>query len=167
MKEPDYQQRIRQLEEALRESEKREASVESRLKESKEREASVQERLKEAVSELGHTKAQVADLQIVVQKGHQDLRETKLQYEVDRKKLIFDHETTREELKTVHNQLDIATHGLIDARKDKESLEVCYRSVRGMPSSICCCVCYRSGGSTMEAGCFTQVSVLGGARTIV
>ena len=122
MKEPDYQQRIRQLEEALRESEKREASV--------------QERLQEAVSELGHTKAEVADLQIVVQKGRQDLRETKLQYEVDRKKLIFDHKTTREELKTVRNQLDIATHGLIDARKDKESLEVCYRSVRGMPSSM-------------------------------
>ena len=112
MKEPDYQHRIRQLEEALRESEKREASV--------------QERLQEAVSELGHTKAQVADLHIVVQKGHQDLRETKLQYEVDRKQLIFDHETTHMELKAVCIQLDIATCDLIDARKDKESLEVCY-----------------------------------------
>ena len=128
MKEPDYQQRICQLEEALRESKKREASV--------------QERLQEAVSELGHTKAQVADLQIVVQKGHQGLRETKLQYEADRKKLIVDHETTHEELKAVCIQLDIATRDLSDARRDKELLEVCYRSMRGMPSIICCCVCH-------------------------
>ena len=81
MKELDYQQRIRQLEEALRESEKREASV--------------QERLQEAVSELDD----------------------------------------------VHHQLVITTRDLSDARKGKESLEVCYRSVRGMPGSMYAVLC--------------------------
>ena len=127
MKEPDYQQRICRLEEALRESEKREASVQGRLE--------------EAEVELRHTKAEVADLQIVVQNGRQDLRETKLQYEADRKMLISDHETTHKELMDVCNQLDIATRDLIDARKDKELLEVCYSICRSVRTIVCLCKC--------------------------
>ena len=70
MKEADYQQRIHQLEVALRESE--------------ERETGLQRRLQEAVSELECTKAQVADLQIVVEKGREEVRESK-EREVDLK----------------------------------------------------------------------------------
>ena len=166
MKELDYQQRIRQLEEALRESEKREACV--------------QERLKETELELGYNMVHVADLQELVERGQKELRDTKMRYEAQREQLMSelddvceefgivthaladatkDKETLKtdnaiicEELDDVRNQLDIATRDLSDARKDKESLEVCYRSVRGMSSSMLCCVCYRSGGSTVEAG---------------
>ena len=63
MKEADYQQRIHQLEVALRES--------------RERETDLQRRLQEAVSEVKCTNAQVADLQIVVEKGRRDLRKSK------------------------------------------------------------------------------------------
>ena len=63
MKEAYYQQRIRQLEVALRES--------------REKETGLQRRLQEAVSEVECTKAEVADLQIVVEKGRQDLSESK------------------------------------------------------------------------------------------
>ena len=63
MKEPHYQQRIHQLEGALRESEKREASV--------------QERLQEAVSELGHHMVQVADLEGIVEKVQRSLRQSR------------------------------------------------------------------------------------------
>ena len=70
MKEADYQQRIHELEVALRESE--------------ERETGLQTRLQEAVSELECTKAQLADLQIVMVKGCQDLSKSK-EREVDLK----------------------------------------------------------------------------------
>ena len=60
MQKPDCQQRIRQLEGALHES--------------RDRETGLQRRLQEAVSELRHTKAQVSDLQIVVERGRQDLK---------------------------------------------------------------------------------------------
>ena len=104
----------------------------------------LQGRLEEAEVELRHTKAEVADLQEMVEKGRQDLRETRMQYEADQERLIIANHTTREELKAVCNHLDIATRDLIDARKGKESLEVCYRSVRGMCSSTCCCICHYS-----------------------
>ena len=96
MKEADYQQRIRQLEIAL--------------KESRERETGLQGRLQEAVSELECTKAQVADLQIVVEKGRQEVTESKLQYEVNRKVLISANHTIREDLKAVCNQLEVTMH---------------------------------------------------------
>ena len=96
MKEADYQQRIRQLEVALRES--------------RERETGLQTRLEETVSEVECTKGEVADLQIVVEKGHQEARETKLQYEVNKKVLISANHTIREDFKAVCNQLDIAMH---------------------------------------------------------
>ena len=102
MKEADYQQRIRQLEVALRES--------------WEREASLQRRLQEAVSELECTKAQVADLQIVAEKGHREARETKLQYEVNKKVLISANHIICEDLKAVCNRLDIATHNFSGVR---------------------------------------------------
>ena len=156
MKEPDYQQRIRQLEEALRESKKREACV--------------QEWLKEAKLELGDNMLRVAELQ-------SELDDVNNEFDIitraladatkDKDALKLDIAIISEELEDVHHQLDIATRDLSDARKDKESLEVCNRSVRGISSSICCGVCCRSGGSTVEAGCFIQVSVLGGACTIV
>ena len=145
MKEADYQQRIRQLEIALKESREREASLQRRLEEavsevectkaqvadlqivmkkgreevkkSKEREASLQRRLEEAVSEVECTKAQVADLQIVVERGHQEVTETKLQYEVNRKVLISANHTIRKDLKAVCNQLDIATRDFTGAGK--------------------------------------------------
>ena len=79
MKEVYYQQRIRQLEVALRESRGREMGL--------------QRRLHRTVSELESTKAQVADLQIVVEKGRQEVRETKLQYEVNKKMLISANHT--------------------------------------------------------------------------
>ena len=79
----------------------------------------LQGRLEEAGVELRHTKAEVADLREMVDKGRQD----------------------REELKTVRNQLVIATRDLSGARKVKESLEVCYRSVRGMSSSMYAVLC--------------------------
>ena len=63
MKEPDYQQGIRQLEEALRKSE--------------EKEVGLQGRLKEAEVELRHTKMKVADLQQRVEKGQRDLRQSR------------------------------------------------------------------------------------------
>ena len=63
MKEPDYQQRIHQLEGALRVSEKREASLQGRLE--------------EAEAELGHTMVQVADLQGTVEKVQRSLRRSK------------------------------------------------------------------------------------------
>ena len=96
MKEADYQQRIRQLEVAL--------------KESREREMVFQTRLHRTVSKLECTKAQVADLQIVVEKGRQEVRETKLRYEVNKKVLISANHTIREDLKAVCNQLKIAMH---------------------------------------------------------
>ena len=58
------------------------------LRKSEEREASLQTRLQEAVSELEYINAQVADLQIVVERGRQEVTETKLQYEVNRKVLM-------------------------------------------------------------------------------
>ena len=79
MKEVYYQQRIRQLEVALRESRGREMGL--------------QRRLHRTVSELEYTNAQVADLQIVVEKGRQEVRETKLQYEVNKKMLISANHT--------------------------------------------------------------------------
>ena len=103
MKATDYQQRIHQLEVALRKS--------------KEREASLQTRLQEAVSEVECTNAQVADLQIVVDKGRQEVSETKLQYEVNRKVLISANHTIREDLKAVCNWLNIVTHDFTVARK--------------------------------------------------
>ena len=96
MKEANYQQRIRQLEVAL--------------KESREREMGLQTRLHRTVSELECTKAQVADLQIVAKKRHQEVRETKLQYEVNKKVLVSANHTIREDLKAVCNQLKIAMH---------------------------------------------------------
>ena len=99
----DYQQRIRQLEVALRES--------------REREMGLQTRLQRAVSEVEDSNAQVADLQIVVEKGRQEARETKLQYEVNKKVLISANHTIREDLKAVYNQLDIATRDVSGARK--------------------------------------------------
>ena len=80
------------------------------LRKSKEREASLQRRLQEAVSEVECTKAQVADLQIVVEKGRQEVRETKLQYEVNKKVLISANHSIREDLKAVCNQLEVAMH---------------------------------------------------------
>ena len=103
MKEADYQQRIHQLEVELRES--------------RERETGLQRRLQEAVSELECTKAQVADLQIVVEKGRREVTETKLQYEVNKKVLISANHTIREDLKAVCNQLDIATRDFTVAKK--------------------------------------------------
>ena len=96
----------------------------------------LQGRLEEAEVELRHTKMEVADLQEMVEKGRQDLRESRMQYEVGQEQLMIANRTTCEKLKAVRNQLDIATHDLSGARKDKELLEVCYRSVRGMCSSM-------------------------------
>ena len=77
----------------------------------------------------------------MVEKGRQDLRESKMQYEADQEQLKSDNRTTCEELKAVSKKLATANHDLSDARKDKESLEVCYRSVRGMSISMqCCCL---------------------------
>ena len=77
----------------------------------------LQTRLQEAVSEVECTKAQVADLQIVVEKGRREVRETKLQYEVNKKVLISANHTIREDLKAVCNRLDIATRDFSGARK--------------------------------------------------
>ena len=85
----------------------------------------MQGRLEEAVLELRHTKGQVADLQIVVEKGNQDLRDMKTQCKAKQEQLKTDNLTTSEELKAVRSQLDIATRDLSNAMKDKESLEVC------------------------------------------
>ena len=87
------------------------------LRKSKKREASLQRRLQEAVSEVECTKALLADLQIVVEKGRQEVRETKLQYEVNKKVLISANHTIREDLKAVCNQLDIATRDFTVAKK--------------------------------------------------
>ena len=104
MKEADYQQRIHQLEVELRDS--------------RERETGLQRRLQEAVSELECTKAQVADLQIVVvEKGRREVTETKLQYEVNKKVLISANHTIREDLKAVCNWLNIATRDFTVAKK--------------------------------------------------
>ena len=70
MKEPDYQQRIHQLEGALRES--------------VEREVGLQGRLEEAEVELKHTRTEVADLHQRVEKGQRDLRQSR-RSEVDLK----------------------------------------------------------------------------------
>ena len=80
------------------------------LRKSKKREASLQRRLQEAVSEVECTKALLADLQIVVEKGRQEVRETKLQYEVNKKVLISANHSIREDLKAVCNQLEVAMH---------------------------------------------------------
>ena len=109
---------------------------EQAVRESKTREMGLQGRLEKVDLELMDTKAEVADLQEMVEKGHQNLRESRMQQEMDQERLMIANRTTRVELKTVRNQLDIATCDLSDARKDKESLEVCYRSVRGMCSSM-------------------------------
>ena len=98
MKEADYQQRIRQLEVALRESEEREAGLQRRLE------------------ELEYTNAQVADLQRLVEQGRREVRETKLQYEVNKKVLISANHTICEDLKAVCNQLDIAIHDFSGVR---------------------------------------------------
>ena len=63
MKEPDYQQKIYQLEGALRESDEREVGLQGRLEETE--------------VELRHTKAEVADLQQRVEKGQKDLRQSR------------------------------------------------------------------------------------------
>ena len=118
--------------------------LEGALRKSKEREMGWQGRLKEAEVELRHTKMEVADLREMVEKGRQDLGESRMQHEMDQERLMIANHTTREELKTVRDHLDIATRDLSDARKGKESLEVCYRSLRGMSISICCCVCHYS-----------------------
>ena len=85
----------------------------------------MQGRLEEAELELRHTKGQVADLQIAVEKGNQDLRDMKTQCKAKQEQLKTDNLTTSEELKAVRSQLDIATRDLSNAMKDKESLEVC------------------------------------------
>ena len=85
----------------------------------------MQGRLEEAELELRHTKGQVADLQIMVEKGNQDLRDMKTQCKAKQEQLMTDNLTTSEELKAVRSQLDIATRDLSNAMKDKESLEVC------------------------------------------
>ena len=46
------------------------------LRDSKAKEASLQRRLDEAAEELGQTKAQVENLQIMVEAGHQKFRES-------------------------------------------------------------------------------------------
>ena len=76
------------------------------LRKSEEREASLQRRLQEAVSEVECTKALLADLQIVVEKGRQEVRETKLQYEVNKKVLISANHSIREDLKALCNCSD-------------------------------------------------------------
>ena len=101
-------------------------------------------RLEEAVLELRHTKAQVADLERLVEKGQQDLKQSRMRYEEEQEQLMVANRTTHEELKAVHNQLEGATRDLGDARRDKESLEVgisiheCERSVQ--LCTVLCCV---------------------------
>ena len=132
MKEPDYQQRILQLEGELRES--------------REREAGLLGRLEEAALELRHTMAQVADLERLVGKGQRDLRNCRMRYEEEQEQLMIANRATREELKpsVVRNQLGGATRDLSDTRRDKESLEVhisiheCERSVQ--LCTVLCCV---------------------------
>ena len=60
--------------------------------------------------DLECTKAQAADLQIVVEKGHQEVRETKLQYEVNKKVLVSANHSIHEDLKAACNQLEVAMH---------------------------------------------------------
>ena len=86
------------------------------LRKSEEREASLQRRLQEAVSELEYTKALLADLEIVVEKGRQEARETKLQYEVNKKVLISANHSIHEDLKALCNCLDIAIHDFSGAK---------------------------------------------------
>ena len=86
------------------------------LRKSEEREASLQTRLHKAVSELEYTKGEVADLQIVVEKGRQEVRKTKLQYEANKKVLISANHTICEDLKAVCNRLDIATRDFSGVR---------------------------------------------------
>ena len=100
-------------------------------------------RLEEAALELRHTKAQVAELERLVEKGQRDLKQSRMRYEEEQEQLMIANRTTREELKAVRNQLGGATRDLSDTRRDKESLEVrisiheCERSVQ-LYTVLCC-----------------------------
>ena len=131
MKEPEYQQRIHQLEGELRES--------------REREADLRGRLEEAALELRRAKAQVANLERLVEKGQRDLKQSRMRYEEVEKHLTSTIRTTNEELEAVRRELRIVTRDLSDTKKDKKSLEVCcgiHMSVRGLCSCVQCCVVF-------------------------
>ena len=92
------------------------------LRESEEREARLQRKLEGAELELMHTKSRVANLQTMLENREQDLRESRRQQE----QLISDYHTIQEKWKAVCNQLDVATREHGEARKNNESLKVCY-----------------------------------------
>ena len=124
MKETDYQQRIRQLEVAL--------------KKSRESEMGLQTRLQEAVSELKCTKAQVADLRIVVEKGLQEVRKSK-EREVDLKVRLEEAAST---LIDVYMQVTylqaVMEQGQQDLRKSEEREASLQRRLQEAVSELEC-----------------------------